>query len=91
MVNKCSLVGCKSLYSKDKVKLHRFPLTNLTILAQWIVFTGKEPDWKPTKSSRLCCNHFIKSDYMVDHQKGVLKPTAIPSIYNRENVPVKFL
>ncbi|XP_026805243.1 THAP domain-containing protein 1-like [Rhopalosiphum maidis] len=91
MVNKCSVVGCKSLYVKKYAKLHRFPLTNTNILPLWIAITGKESDWKPNKSSRLCCNHFIASDYISEHKKGVLKPTAIPSIEYRVNVPVKLL
>ncbi|XP_025193491.1 THAP domain-containing protein 1-like [Melanaphis sacchari] len=91
MVSKCSLVGCRSRYMKKKVKMHRFPLTNLNILPSWIAFMRKEAHWKPKRSSRLCSNHFIESDYKFKHGKGVLNPTSVPSIEYRVKVPVKFL
>jgi len=69
----------------------RFPLKNKTTLPFWTAFTGKGPGWTPTHSSRLCSNHFIKSDYMVDHKKNVLKQTAIPSIKYRIEISVKLL
>jgi len=69
----------------------RFPLENKTTLPLWIAFTEREPGWKPTRSSRLCSNHFIKSDYTPDHKKNVLKPSAVPSIKDRVEFPVKLL
>lgn len=54
----------------------------------WIDITGRESSWKPKKSSRLCCNHFIESDYKLGHKKGILIPTAIPSIEYRVIIPV---
>lgn len=88
MVNKCSVTGCKSLYSKDnvKVRLHRFPLTNPETLPVWIAATGREIGWKPCKSSRLCGNHFQKSEYIIGHGKNVLKTTSVPTIEHRVDV-----
>ncbi|XP_025201690.1 uncharacterized protein LOC112599140 [Melanaphis sacchari] len=85
MVNKCSVTCCKSLYTKDnsKVRLHRFPLTDPETLPLWIAATGREKDWKPCKSSRLCGNHFEKSEYIIGHGKGVLKTKSVPTIEYR--------
>uniref|UniRef100_A0A2S2NK91 THAP domain-containing protein 1 n=1 Tax=Schizaphis graminum TaxID=13262 RepID=A0A2S2NK91_SCHGA len=85
MVNKCSVTCCRSLYSKDnvKVRLHRFPLSDPETLPLWIAATGREKDWKPCKSSRLCGNHFEKSEYIIGHGKGVLKTKSIPTIEYR--------
>ncbi|XP_050536695.1 THAP domain-containing protein 1-like [Daktulosphaira vitifoliae] len=80
MVNKCSVTGCKSLYARENVKLHRFPLGNAETLPHWIAATKREPEWKPCKSSRLCGNHFQESEYIVGHGKGILKSSAIPTI-----------
>ncbi|XP_027849022.2 uncharacterized protein LOC114128653 [Aphis gossypii] len=88
MVNKCSVTCCKSLYEKDnvKVRLHRFPLSDPEILPAWIAATGREKDWKPCKSSRLCGNHFEKSEYIIGHGKGVLKTKSVPTIEYRAKV-----
>ncbi|XP_060864561.1 THAP domain-containing protein 1-like isoform X1 [Metopolophium dirhodum] len=89
MVNKCSVTGCKSLYSKEdnvKVRLHRFPLSNPETLPVWIAATGREKDWKPCKSSRLCGNHFENSEYIIGHGKNVLKATSVPTIEYRVDV-----
>ncbi|XP_022168469.1 uncharacterized protein LOC111032442 [Myzus persicae] len=88
MVNKCSVTGCKSLYSKDntKVRLHRFPLSNPETLPLWIAATGREKDWTPCKSSRLCGNHFENSEYIIGHGKNVLKTTSVPTIDYRVEV-----
>ncbi|XP_015373242.1 PREDICTED: THAP domain-containing protein 1-like [Diuraphis noxia] len=84
MVNKCSVIRCKTLYSKEKVLLHRFPILKPKNLPIWIAFTGRGNNWRPGKSSRMCGNHFLKSDYVIDHKKHVLKITAVPTIEYRE-------
>jgi len=66
----------------------RFPLSNPETLPAWIAATGRGNGWKPCKSSRLCGNHFKKSDYKIDHGKGVLKPTSVPTIEYRAKVMV---
>ncbi|XP_060836092.1 rho GTPase-activating protein gacZ-like isoform X2 [Rhopalosiphum padi] len=91
MVNKCSVTCCRSLYAKDdvKVRLHRFPLSDPETLPLWIAATGREKDWKPCKSSRLCGNHFEKSEYIIGHGKGVLKTKSIPTIeYRTEDMEI---
>jgi len=61
----------------------RFPLSDPETLPLWIAATGREKDWKPCKSSRLCGNHFEKSEYIIGHGKGVLKTKSIPTIEYR--------
>lgn len=68
--------------------LFRFPLTNEETLPLWVAATGRAKHWKPCKSSRLCGNHFQKSEYIVGHGKGLLKTTAIPTIEYRMVIPV---
>lgn len=52
--------------------------------------TGRK-DWKAGKSSRICSNHFLKSQYKEGDQKGVLKSTAVPTINYSFDVPVYLL
>lgn len=53
---------------------------NQKILSSWITATGREKEWKPRQSSRICGNHFKKTAYQAGNGKGVLKETAIPTI-----------
>ncbi|CAI6355402.1 unnamed protein product [Macrosiphum euphorbiae] len=83
MVNKCCVIGCKTLYVREGIvnfKLHRFPLSNPETLPVWIAATGRGKDWTPCKSSRLCGNHFEDSEYKLGHGKNVLKSTSVPTI-----------
>lgn len=66
----------------------RFPLINNETLPKWIAATGREKEWKPCKSSRLCGNHFRESEYIIGHGKGVLKSSAVPTIDYRVDIPV---
>jgi len=66
--------------------LFRFPILRPQNLPMWIAFTGRGNNWKPRNSSRMCCNHFLESDYVIDHKKHVLKITAIPTIEYRDMV-----
>jgi len=54
----------------------------------WIAATGREKEWKPCKSSRLCGNHFENSEYIIGHGKNVLKTTSVPTIEYRVDVMV---
>lgn len=67
---------------------NRFPLSNQETLPLWIAATGRESEWKPCKSSRLCGNHFRESEYIIGHGKGILKSTAIPTIEYQVKIPV---
>jgi len=60
-------------------------MLNPETLPVWIAATGKDEDWKPRKSSRLCGNHFVKSDYIIGHGKNILKPNSVPTIEYRED------
>jgi len=54
----------------------------------WIAATGREKEWKPCKSSRLCGNHFENSEYIIGHGKNVLKATSVPTIEYRVDTMV---
>ncbi|XP_025207116.1 THAP domain-containing protein 1-like [Melanaphis sacchari] len=62
----------------------KFPLQNPELNAKWIKAVGRK-GFIPTKNSRLCNNHFLKSDFKtpVDGTyKLLLRDDAVPSIFN---------
>ncbi|KAF0750222.1 THAP domain-containing protein 1-like [Aphis craccivora] len=74
------------LYSKDNISVNKHEC-----FASLDSYCREAIRLEPTKSSKLCCNHFIKSDYMLNHKKAILKPTAVPSIYNRDDILLRFI
>lgn len=63
--------------------MFRFPFRRPEILNLWIKAIRREK-WKPSKSSKLCSEHFVPSDFLIrlgSNQK-VLKPDADPSIFS---------
>ena len=74
--------------TKHKCHLTRFPLNNPSLLKKWVI-AMKRADWKPTKYSVLCAEHFTPADYVsmgvqsIEGQaKKYLKTDAVPSIFN---------
>lgn len=61
----------------------RFPFKRPEILQLWVKAIRRE-NWKPTKSSKLCSNHFISSDFIPRQMSKMklLKPDAVPSVFN---------
>lgn len=89
----CSAYNCKNrghdTYDKNnqlrakKVRLHRFPLSDAKRLKKWIHQTRLKA-WKPTKSSRLCSEHF-EEKYLITPSTGRgvrLRNDAIPTIFS---------
>ncbi|KAM9422762.1 uncharacterized protein ACWYII_020347 isoform 1-T1 [Salvelinus alpinus] len=89
----CSAYSCKNrghdTYDKNnqlrakKVRLHRFPLSDAKRLKKWIHQTRLKA-WKPTKSSRLCSEHF-EEKYLITPSTGRgvrLRNDAIPTIFS---------
>lgn len=67
-------------------------MSNAETLPLWIAATGREKDWKPSKSSRICGNHFQPNEYVIGHGKGVLKTTSVPTIeYRTDTVMVRII
>lgn len=60
----------------------RFPFKRPEILDMWIKAIRRE-NWKPSKTSRICGQHFVDTDYI--NKPGtslkLLKPEAIPSVF----------
>ncbi|CAH0698752.1 unnamed protein product [Spodoptera exigua] len=86
---RCSAAGCRNMGS------HSFPKDpNLRKL--WETATGKD-NYTASKYSRLCAEHFKKSDYVeVCSTTGVppyhryLKKTAVPTIFHHKNTRIKY-
>lgn len=60
-----------------------FPFKRPEILKLWIQAVRRE-NWTPSKTSRLCGEHFLPSDYVVKPglTAKLLKPDAIPSVFS---------
>ncbi len=59
----------------------RFPFSRPEICQKWIKAVRRE-NWKPNKSSDICSEHFISSDYeepLPGDIRRRLKPDAVPS------------
>ena len=65
--------------------IFRFPLHNQTILKEWIHFTGREAQWKPSKYSTICSSHFSSQDYKTFGLQRRLNFAAVPKIRNTPN------
>lgn len=42
----------------------------------------KREGFQPTKSSKLCSEHFLSSDFIFNFGKKSLKPDVIPTVFN---------
>lgn len=73
-------------YSLSTSHLCRFPLKNSKILAEWIKFTNRGSNWKPSRWNSICSRHFDKSDFREYLSRKCLKKDAIPSIVTKNNI-----
>lgn len=82
MVMYCVAFGCTNEQVKNKTPFHRFPFKRPEILNLWIEAVCRE-NWTPSKTSRLCGEHFLQSDYLDQpgYARKFLKPDAVPSIF----------
>lgn len=80
MVGYCSAFGCKTKSLKGGPSFHKFP-ADKCILQKWLVAIKRE-NFKPTKHSRLCSDHFENTDFIVRFGQKYLEKSAVPSIFN---------
>ncbi|KAM6985756.1 THAP domain-containing protein 1 [Aplochiton taeniatus] len=81
MVQSCSAYGCKNRYHKDKnISFHKFPLARPDVCGKWIA-AMKRNNFKPTKYSNICSDHFTKDCFKRECNNRVLKENAVPSLF----------
>ncbi|XP_055054048.1 THAP domain-containing protein 1 [Misgurnus anguillicaudatus] len=81
MVQSCSAYGCKNRYHKDKnISFHKFPLARPDVCDKWVTAI-KRRNFKPTKYSSICSQHFTKNSFRQDCNNRVLKDDAVPSLF----------
>lgn len=83
MVISCVAYGCNNEQDRRKIPFHTFPFKRPEILKLWIQALRRDK-WTPSKTSRLCGEHFLPTDYI--NQPGLavkrLKPDAVPSVFS---------
>lgn len=60
--------------------IYSFPIHNPDLLEKWISQINIK-DFKPTKHSKLCSDHFKNEDYKPDSNLKLLKDDAFPTIF----------
>ncbi|KAI4878457.1 hypothetical protein NFI96_016351 [Prochilodus magdalenae] len=89
MVQSCSAYGCKNRYHKDKdVSFHKFPLARPDVCGKW-VSAMKRSNFKPTKYSNICSQHFTKDCFKQECNNRVLKENAVPSLFSFSKLQMK--
>ncbi|XP_019745979.1 THAP domain-containing protein 1 isoform X2 [Hippocampus comes] len=82
MVQTCSAYGCKNRYHKDKdISFHKFPLARPDICGKWVAAMRRN-NFKPTKYSNICSQHFTKECFKRECNNRVLKENAVPSLFD---------
>ena len=65
MPNYCVAVGCKNMAKKgSEYSFHHFPHQNPNLLKKW-VHAIRRKQWKPTKHSFICSDHFHESCFVI--------------------------
>ncbi|XP_051541194.1 THAP domain-containing protein 1-like [Myxocyprinus asiaticus] len=81
MVQSCSAYGCKNRYHKDQnISFHKFPLARPDVCGKWVAAI-KRRNFKPTKYSNICSQHFTKDCFKRECNNRVLKDNAVPSLF----------
>ncbi|XP_068561858.1 THAP domain-containing protein 1 [Cebidichthys violaceus] len=81
MVQTCSAYGCKNRYHKDKdISFHKFPLARPDVSAKWVAAMRRN-NFKPTKYSNICSQHFTRDCFKRECNNRVLKENAVPSLF----------
>lgn len=93
MPTRCS--GCKNTYGVEGVSFHFFPKCD-KMRRRWAA-AMKRANWTPTKSSRLCSAHFSPDSFEynpllakslnVERVSKVLKPDAVPTVFDFKTKP----
>ncbi|CAG9768032.1 unnamed protein product [Ceutorhynchus assimilis] len=84
MVASCVAYGCKNLHrAKEPLTFHSFPFKRPEILELWVKAIKRE-NWRPTKSSRICGAHFLKTDFfcLPNTKRILLNLDAVPSVFD---------
>ena len=70
MPNYCVAVGCKNTAKKgSEYSFHHFPHQNPNLLKKW-VHAIRRKQWKPTKHSFICSDHFNSNQCQYQQQNG---------------------
>ncbi|XP_062340009.1 THAP domain-containing protein 1 [Osmerus eperlanus] len=89
MVQSCSAYGCKNRYHKDKnISFHKFPLARPDVCGKWIAAMRRN-NFKPTKYSNICSQHFTKDCFKRECNNRVLKENAVPSLFCLSKLQIK--
>ncbi|XP_042365514.1 THAP domain-containing protein 1 [Plectropomus leopardus] len=81
MVQTCSAYGCKNRYHKDRaISFHKFPLARPDVCGKWVAAMRRN-NFKPTKYSNICSQHFTKDCFKRECNNRVLKENAVPSLF----------
>uniref|UniRef100_A0A3P9HZM8 THAP domain-containing protein 1 n=1 Tax=Oryzias latipes TaxID=8090 RepID=A0A3P9HZM8_ORYLA len=82
MVQTCSAYGCKNRYHKDKdISFHKFPLARPDVCGKWVAAMRRN-NFKPTKYSNICSQHFTSDCFKRECNNRVLKENAVPSLFS---------
>ncbi|XP_028827787.1 THAP domain-containing protein 1 [Denticeps clupeoides] len=89
MVQSCSAYGCKNRYHKDKnISFHKFPLARPDVCGKWVA-AMRRSNFKPTKYSNICSQHFTKDSFKRECNNRVLKENAVPSLFSFSKLHTK--
>ncbi|KAM4708266.1 THAP domain-containing protein 1 [Discoglossus pictus] len=89
MVQSCSAYGCKNRYDKDKpISFHKFPLTRPLLCKKWEAAV-RRVDFKPTKYSSICSDHFTSDCFKRECNNKLLKDNAVPTIFSYTEASLK--
>ncbi|CAH2293514.1 THAP domain-containing 1 [Pelobates cultripes] len=82
MVQSCSAYGCKNRYDKDKpISFHKFPLTRPLLCKKW-ESAVRRVNFKPTKYSSICSDHFTPDCFKRECNNKLLKDNAVPTLFS---------
>ncbi|KYO35073.1 THAP domain-containing protein 1 [Alligator mississippiensis] len=81
MVQSCSAYRCRNRYDKEKpISFHKFPLTRPDLCKKWETAV-KRKNFKPTKYSSICSEHFTPDCFKRECNNKLLKENAVPTIF----------
>uniref|UniRef100_A0A8C5WB55 THAP domain-containing protein 1 n=1 Tax=Leptobrachium leishanense TaxID=445787 RepID=A0A8C5WB55_9ANUR len=89
MVQSCSAYGCKNRYDKDKpISFHKFPLTRPLLCKKW-ESAVRRVNFKPTKYSSICSDHFTPDCFKRECNNKLLKDNAVPTLFSFTEIKAK--
>ncbi|KAJ7335306.1 hypothetical protein JRQ81_013247 [Phrynocephalus forsythii] len=89
MVQSCSAYRCRNRYDKEKpISFHKFPLTRPDLCKKWEAAVRRK-NFKPTKYSSICSEHFTPDCFKRECNNKLLKDNAVPTIFCHTEPNVK--